>query len=77
MVVIDAGAHSEHVQIIRCDFKLGSVERSKRSGRRGRQLFQFPSTNENWKFQMPLPIKIEKILNGLSSYRILTGINIV
>jgi hypothetical protein len=28
MVVIDAGIHSEHVQVIRGDFKLGSVERS-------------------------------------------------
>jgi hypothetical protein len=28
MVVIDAGTHSEHVQVIRGDFKPGSVERS-------------------------------------------------
>jgi hypothetical protein len=28
MVEIDAGAHSEHVQVISCDFKLGLVERS-------------------------------------------------
>jgi hypothetical protein len=28
MVVIDAGAHSEHVQVTRGDFKPGSVERS-------------------------------------------------
>jgi hypothetical protein len=28
MVVIDAGIHSEHVQVIRCDFKPGSVKRS-------------------------------------------------
>jgi hypothetical protein len=28
MVVIDAGAHYELVQVIRCGFKLGSVERS-------------------------------------------------
>jgi hypothetical protein len=29
MVVIDACSHSEHVQVIRCDFKPGSVERSR------------------------------------------------
>jgi hypothetical protein len=28
MVVIDAGSHSEHVQVISDDFKSGSVERS-------------------------------------------------
>jgi hypothetical protein len=28
MDVIDAGAHSEHAQVIKCDFKPGSVERS-------------------------------------------------
>jgi hypothetical protein len=28
MAVIDAGAHSEHAQLIRCSFKPGSVERS-------------------------------------------------
>jgi hypothetical protein len=28
MAVIDAGTHSEHVQVIRGDFKPGSVERS-------------------------------------------------
>jgi hypothetical protein len=28
MVVIDAGVNSEHVQVVRCDFKPGSVERS-------------------------------------------------
>jgi hypothetical protein len=28
MVVIDAGTHSEQVQVIRGDFKSGSVERS-------------------------------------------------
>jgi hypothetical protein len=27
MVVINVGAHSEHVQLIRLDFKLGSVKR--------------------------------------------------
>jgi hypothetical protein len=26
--IIDAGVHSTHVQPIRCDFKLGSMERS-------------------------------------------------
>jgi hypothetical protein len=26
MVVMDAGAHSEHVQVIRCNFKPGSIE---------------------------------------------------
>jgi hypothetical protein len=29
MVVIHAGTHSEHVQVIRGDFKPGSVERSR------------------------------------------------
>jgi hypothetical protein len=28
MVVIDAGTHFEHVQVIRGDFKPGSVEKS-------------------------------------------------
>jgi hypothetical protein len=28
MVVVDVITHSEHVQVIRCDFKPGSVERS-------------------------------------------------
>jgi hypothetical protein len=28
MDVIDVGTHSEHVQVIKCDFKPGSVERS-------------------------------------------------
>jgi hypothetical protein len=28
MAVIDAGAHSEHVQLIKCDVKPGSVEKS-------------------------------------------------
>jgi hypothetical protein len=28
MIVIDVGAHSAHVQVIRCDFKPGSAERS-------------------------------------------------
>jgi hypothetical protein len=26
MVILDAGAHSEHVQVIRCDIKPGSAE---------------------------------------------------
>jgi hypothetical protein len=29
MTVIDANAQSESVQVIRCDFKRGSIERSK------------------------------------------------
>jgi hypothetical protein len=28
MAIIDVGTHSEHVQVIRCDIKPGSVERS-------------------------------------------------
>jgi hypothetical protein len=28
MVLIDIGAHSEHVQVIRCDINPGSVEKS-------------------------------------------------
>jgi hypothetical protein len=28
MVAVDAGAHSEHVQVVGCDFKPGSVKRS-------------------------------------------------
>jgi hypothetical protein len=28
MIVIDVGAHSEHVKVIEYDFKPGSVERS-------------------------------------------------
>jgi hypothetical protein len=28
MAVVHAGTHSEHVQVIRCDFKPGSGERS-------------------------------------------------
>jgi hypothetical protein len=28
MVILDASVHSEHAKVIRCDFKLGSVERS-------------------------------------------------
>jgi hypothetical protein len=28
MVAVHAGAHSEHVQVIRCNFKPGSVKRS-------------------------------------------------
>jgi hypothetical protein len=27
MIQVDEGAHSEHVQIIRCDFKPGLIER--------------------------------------------------
>jgi hypothetical protein len=29
MVVIDAGTNFEHVQVIRCEIKLGSFERSR------------------------------------------------
>jgi hypothetical protein len=29
MVLVDMKAHSEHVQVIRCDIKPGSVERSR------------------------------------------------
>jgi hypothetical protein len=29
MVPADSGNHFEHVQVIRCDIKLGSVERSR------------------------------------------------
>jgi hypothetical protein len=28
MIVIDAGTHFDHGKIIKCDFKLGSIERS-------------------------------------------------
>jgi hypothetical protein len=28
MIVVDASTHCNHVQVIKCDFKLGSVERS-------------------------------------------------
>jgi hypothetical protein len=28
MSLLDGGAHSEHVQVIRCDIQSGSVERS-------------------------------------------------
>jgi hypothetical protein len=35
MAPIDAGAHSEHVQVIRCNIKPGSVERSTDLGMAG------------------------------------------
>jgi hypothetical protein len=53
MVVIDEDAHSEHVQVIRCDFRPGSVERSIDQDKEG-----IP------KQAISLPIKIEKFPSG-------------
>jgi hypothetical protein len=68
MIVMDEGAHSELVQVIRCDFKPGSVKRSidletkrvclSRGG--GGQYFR-----------IPLPMTIEKIHSGIPLYHIL------
>jgi hypothetical protein len=42
MVAIDAGTHSEHVQVIRGDFKPGSVERSIGVDKEGIHHYEFP-----------------------------------
>jgi hypothetical protein len=53
MVAVNACAHSEHAQAIECDFKPGSVREIYKSRHEvippsnSRQLFDFPSTNEN------------------------------
>jgi hypothetical protein len=51
MIVLDASVHSEHVQVIRCDFKPGSVERSIDLDKKGmplhRPLSTLPPTNDN------------------------------
>jgi SET domain-containing protein len=49
MVVVDVNIHSEHVQVIRCDFKPGLVERSTDLYKEvylSSQLFKFPLTNK-------------------------------
>jgi hypothetical protein len=58
-ILIDAAVHYEHGKAIKCDFKPGSVERSRDLYQRGilsscRQCFQLPP-----------PIKIEQFSSGI------------
>jgi hypothetical protein len=55
--VINTSTHSEHVQVIRCDFKPGSVERSIDLDEEG-----IPQEEEECYFNSRKPIKIEYMM---------------
>jgi hypothetical protein len=66
-VLIDAVDHSEHAQIIKCDFKPGSVERTI-------NLDQENILQQQKSIHIPPPIKIEKTHSGVPLYPIFEGI---
>jgi hypothetical protein len=85
--LVDAAIHSEHAQVIKCDFKPGSVERStdlyqKKKGVPQQATIPHSATNTNWAnfpvatagniFNLRLPIKIDDFHSGVPLYRVLT-----
>jgi hypothetical protein len=60
-VLIEVGAHSEHGKVIKCDFKWGSVERSKDLYQRGCTSAKVQAAAGGY-LQSPPPIKIEQFL---------------